>query len=130
MKLGTVASTKFRDSFHKLMNQPRVPVKTAFKMRSIAKVINENLAHYSEIKDRAAKEFALKDETGKPVEEIVGTQMTTRLDMVQMPAFFKKIKELDSVEVKLDQLSVSELGDEKHLTLTPDDYFVLEFLVE
>lgn len=131
MRLGVLVSKPFKESFRKLMNQPKVPIKTSFKLRGLAKLVQEELTKYEEVRDQIAKEYAVIDEiTGKPVEEVVGTQMTTRLDLSKMPLFFKKIKELDSIEVKIDKFSISDLGEEKDLTLTPEDFFNLEFLVE
>lgn len=130
MKLGKLAGRAFTDSFQKLMLQPKIPSKTSFKMRGLAKVIREEVSKYTDIKEQYANDHAILDEHGKPKEEIQGTQKIVQIDMTKMPSFFKKVKELDAIEVDIPPLSLSELGKEEDLTLVPEDYYNLEFLTE
>lgn len=130
MKLVTIVSKPFVDSFKKLMALPNVPVKTAFKLRGIKKTLSDQTEKYIELKDQYASEFSLKDENGKPIEEIVGTQKTVKLDMSRIHDFYKKMKELNEVDAPIAELSVAELGTEAAALLTPDDVFNLEFLTE
>lgn len=130
MKLGVLVGKPFQDSFKKLMNQPKIPMKVSFKLKGYAKKIAEEITKYNELRDNIAKEHSKKDESGKVIEELVNNQTVTHLDMGKIQDFYAKIKELDSVEVEFPGLSIAELGKEEDLTLVPDDVYNLEFLTE
>ena len=126
MTLGHIARNSFQEAFKKLLKK-NVPIKTAFKLKGIAKTINDELAKYNELKNALILEYAEKDEAGNPKEEVLGEERKVRLDVSRLKEFVTKLRELDSLEVEIQTIPVEELGENN---LLPEDLLELDFIVE
>lgn len=129
MKLGSLSNPRFSIAFDKLMKLPGVPGKGAFKLRTIAKKVTEEIAKYEEAKKSYINEYAEKDpRNGNVLTEITNGQEFLKFAPGVKEQYVKKIAELNDVDVEIPTISWPELGDNPNLT--PEELFYLEFLVE
>jgi hypothetical protein len=130
MKLGKIATTQFHESFKKLMTQPKVPVRTVFKLKKISKVVTEETQSYQDTFNGFMKEYAVKDEEGAPKTFQVGGQTLINIIPEKLKEYNSKITELNDVDVDLEEIKCTDLGTESELSLTPADFIALEFIAE
>lgn len=126
MKLGDLVGPRFSSSFSRLM-QSKVPISTAFRLRTMSRIIQAEIDKYNEVRGQLIKELSEKDENGKPVEKMEGGHPTISVSDANTATFQTKIQELHAVTVDLATLTPADLGD---ASLTPADITVLEFIVE
>jgi uncharacterized protein YnzC (UPF0291/DUF896 family) len=130
MKLNNIVSQAFQASFSKLMKQEKIPVKTAFKLRGVAKAVREECAKYEELRKQYIETYSMKDKKGNQLTDTVNNQTGIKLRPDKVKEFNEKMVELGNIEVEIPQIRAEELGNEEHLNLTPEDIFLLEFIVE
>jgi len=125
MKLGTLADPRFKGSFAKLQGAP-LSLKTAFKLRSIEKVLNKELATYEETRQAALQKYGKKNEDGTLL--TLGVHKSAQFDEGMFDEFVKELNELNAIEVQVEKVSAAELGDS--VKLSADDLAMLEDLIE
>ena len=131
MKLFILISQKFQDSFSKLLRQEKVPVKAAFKLRGIAKIVTENCEKYEDLYRQYANEFGERDANGDVITQMAttpkGDQSVIVLDRSRITEYNQKLKDLGNLDVEIPTISIDELGEP---SLTPEDFVYLEFISE
>lgn len=129
MKLGILANQHFQTSFSRLLKE-KLPVKTAFKLRGFAKIVAEQTAKYEELRDQYLREYGEKDENGNLKTHAVGKQEAIVLQKDRANEYNSKMIELNMLDIEFPEIKLSELGDESALTLLPEDFVMLDFIVE
>ena len=125
--LARIVSPKFRKSVDKLAAQ-ELPIRAMFQLKNIVKTIREETVKWDELQLEAAKKWATKDDKGNPVlEKTDGKTSYYKMTQENMIKFAAEMGELSRIEIELDNVKISELGDVK---LTTDDLIELEFLIE
>lgn len=127
MKLAKIASEQFAASLKTLMRLPKVPAKTMFAVRGVAKVIAEEAAKYEEMRSAVIEEFGERDNNGMLVK--IGDNIKIQKDKVKEMG--QKLKEIGNIEVKLNEIKFSDLSESGEAPqLTAEDLYQLEFIVE
>ena len=133
MKIGKIASEAFIISFNKLMKQ-KIPVKTAMKLREIAKLLGSEGTKYDEVKTVILERYALKNEDGTIKSRTENGRTLTEIDLKHLVDFNKEMKELSELEIDVPIIFTSELynknenDDDNSLCLIAEDYANLEFI--
>lgn len=135
MKLGKLANPGFSKSFAVLLKCPKVPMRTNFKLRGLISTIDAQVTQYNATRTGLIDQYALKNEKGENVTEIIKEHSITRLIPERVKEYNSKILELESLDVEVPVIKFSELGEnldldkDNTLGLTPEDVFNLEFIV-
>lgn len=133
MKLGLISSEQFAISFKRLMAN-KLPIPTMFKLRGLVKKINEEAIKYDEMVNELLCRYAEKDEKGNPIKATIENgKKVTKLDLTKIEEYAKERMQLDSIEVEIPTIKLSELGtqqDLEKLNILGEDILTLEFIVE
>jgi len=122
MKLFRIADNRFHLALSKLSNI-QLPLKTAFKLKGIMKIVREEFAKYDEVRKEAIQKHALKKPDGSI--KVDDNDNATFSDK-GMKAFVAEINELGSLEVEVPTIKLSELSG---LTLTLEEAELLDTLI-
>jgi hypothetical protein len=125
MKLSKVLNPKFQELLGKLLVS-EVPMKTAFKLKKVSKVLDDALKDYDATRMEAIKKFAELDEEGIPKSD-ANNNAIFLTDELRM-SFANELSELLDVEIDINKVSVDELGEK--LTLSAVDLTFLEDIIE
>lgn len=129
MKLGMIVHKNFSKSLEVLMRMPGVPPKTMFNIRGIAKVISDESAKYDDIRKSLIEQCGKRDENGGLItRSLPSGESSIEVSPEQLEVVNVKLKELSELEIKLNEIKFSDLGDQP--SLTSEDLFYLEFIVE
>lgn len=123
MKLARMVDPEFQKALKKL-NQSTLPLKVAFKLKGISKVVQEQIIHYEEVRMSALEKHGEKDPEGKVITKEDGN---VALSSDGARAFLLEIQELVNMDVEVGTITVAELGDA--CNLTAEDLFQLDGLV-
>lgn len=124
MKLGQITGENFQRALDRLYSE-QLPVKTAFKLKGIIKVIREEYAKYEEVRNAALKKYGKKDDSG---ELVIDSKNKVQFEDDNYKEFLKEFNELTSLDVNIDQIKLSELGN---ANISTQDLEVLNgFIVE
>lgn len=123
MKLSKLVDPQYQVILRKLAAQ-ELPLKTAFKLRGIIKISNDELAKYEEVRSEALKRLGNKKEDGSLDVDDKGT---VQLNDDNMQSFIRELNTLLATDLDVGTLSVSELGDK--VTLTTQELIILDDLI-
>lgn len=123
MKLVKITDDKFHVLMKKISNEP-LPLKTAFKIKGIYKKIQEEYAKYDEVRQQALLNYGLKDSNGNIQ---LDEHNNVRFDDLGRAAFNKDMVDLLSTEINVENIKLSELGD--NLKLSAIDLELLDGLL-
>lgn len=123
MKIGKLVEPEFKKTLKKLSKE-KIPVKAAFKLKGILLKVEDEAAKYEELRLEYLSKYADKDAKGDMIMNELGNAQITPENLAQ---FYKDMNELKEVEVDLESLSVSELGDKAEMSA--DDLIVLSGIV-
>jgi len=123
MKLARITDKRFRDVLKKLSEQ-KLPLKAAFKLKGIAKKVNDEFTKYDELRLESVKKFAEKDDAGNLILDDKGNAKFSNDGMLD---FVKQLDELLSIDIEILPLSIDELGSE--LNITADELMILEDVI-
>ena len=132
MKMQNVATAKFMASMAKLMGLTGViPPKVALKIRGIAKKMGDSVASFEEQRKSYIDAYAVRGEDGLYVK----SPMPDGSEGIQIQAgkvdeMNAKLKDLGLVECRVHEITIDELGDKAFESLSVEDLFQLEFIVE
>ena len=124
MKLSRLIDPKFKASLT-LLNSQKLPLKAAFKLKTIIKKVDEAYENYDQVRLTALNNYGSKKEDGSLDQDAEGN---VRLDDENAQKFVNQLKELINVDIDLPALSVSELGND--ITISSEDLMPLDFLTE
>jgi hypothetical protein len=124
MKLGTMLDKRFNEVLNKLFTEP-VPLRTAFKIKGIIKLVGDEAVKYEEVRKSALNRLGLKNEDGTlKVDDNGNAQFAD--DNLQ--EFVKELNDLTSLEVEVAKIKLSEFGDK--ISLSALDLVILDSLIE
>ena len=124
MKLGVIANENFRKAVAKLSKQD-LPLKTSFKLKNVVKKIHEEFLKYEECRGSALKKFGKKDDSGNLILDDKNQAILEADGMIQ---FSKELSELAQVDIEIDKINMSDLGES--VFLSTDELFLLEPLIQ
>lgn len=123
MKLSKIANQEFRNALSKLLKK-QVPLRTAFKLKTILRIVNEEHQKYEECRKDAINRFAEKDEFGLAKIDEAGK---VKLSEENLKLFTKEFKDLLDMEIEVPQIKASEFGEE--LRITAEEVVLLEDII-
>jgi hypothetical protein len=123
MKLGKLVDPNYREILRKLAAQ-EIPLRTAFKLRGIIKVSNDEFAKYEEVRADALKRFGDKNEDGSLNADANGT---VKLSDENMKLFVNELNALLVLDVAVGKIKIDELGDK--VILTANELMALDDLI-
>lgn len=113
MKLAKLTNKELSPVLDKL-SQSLVPVKVAFKIRSLLKRVAEELETYEETRKAIVFKYADRNENGDIV-YIPGTNQAS-ISGDNVNEFAKDMKELLNMEINIGSISISDLGESFNMT--------------
>ena len=122
MKLVRITDDKFHAALNKLATKP-LPLRTAFKLKGISKVVREEYLKYEDVRKEALQKHALKNEDGSIK---VDDRQNAQFDEAGIKDFVREINELNSVEISVPTVKVSELGN---IDITLTDVELLDGII-
>jgi len=123
MKLARVTDQKFQAALQKLLKES-LPLRTAFKLKGIAKRAQEELDKYEEVRKAAVERYGSKDENGNL---IVLEEGTVKLEGENLNQFVKELSDLVNTEISIGTVSIDELGDK--VNMSAEELLALEDLL-
>lgn len=123
MKLKTIVSDNFTESFNNLCSLRTIPASTLFILKGMRKKLNEEVSKFNELRTEYIKEYAERDENNNIV--YVKENVIRLRDSL---ACNNKIQELENTEIDVQELKFSSLGENP--ALSTNDLCNLEFIVE
>lgn len=123
MKLGKLVDPNYQAILKKLALQ-EIPLRTAFKLRGIIKVGNDEFAKYEEVRADALRRFGDKKEDGSLDMDANGT---VKLSDDNMKLFVSELNALLVLDVNVGKIKIDELGDKA--SLTAQELMILDDLI-
>jgi hypothetical protein len=123
MKLSKLVDPQYQAIIRKLASQ-EIPLRTAFKLRGIIKVVTDELTKYEEVRSEALKRFGEKKEDGSL---LIDDNNSVRLSGENKDAFVAELNALLLTEIEVGKLKLGELGDKA--SLTAQELIVLDELI-
>lgn len=123
MTLGKISSTHFTKGMELLLKQ-KLPVKTAFKIKTLTHRFNDELKKFSELRTSILDQYCSRDEEGKP---LVDSQKNLSFEGDAIEKVTKEMSDLINIEIEFESLKIEELGD---ISLSTDDLMALGEVVE
>ena len=108
MLLKDIVNPEFTIAFSKLLTV-NLPVKTAFKLAGINKILQEEMAKYGQIRNRLLTQYGKKDSEGNLITEETSSGKVYSMDNKEK--FDKEYEELINISVDLPKIALSEMGD-------------------
>lgn len=123
MKLARLVDERLHTALGKLSKEA-LPLKIAYKLKGIVKIVNEEYAKYDEVRKEALQRHGDKDEDGVLKTDANGN---AELSKDGMQAFLLELSELANMEIDCPTIKISELGD--NICLTLQDVEMLDGIV-
>jgi hypothetical protein len=131
LSIKTMLKPDFSEAFKKVSKVITFTGELTFKFRRIGKQIKSEKEIYFEARDEALKSLAKKNDDGEPaVNYGPNGEESYTLEKENKPKFWQKIKELEKVEIEVDEIKLSELGDLAAHGLSADDLVPLDFITD
>lgn len=124
MKLGTLIDPRFKVAINKLQNAP-LSLKAAFKVRSLIKAVEKEVATYEETRQAALTKYGKKDEDGSLL--TLGENKNVQFDAGMFEKFVEELKELTNLDINLTKLDAADLSN---ITISADELAFLEDLIK
>jgi translation initiation factor 2 alpha subunit (eIF-2alpha) len=124
MKLSKLVDPKFKTALT-LLNSQKMPLKTAFRLKTIIQTVEGELEKYEQVRVAALNSYGNKNEDGSLAVDENGNALLSG-DSAQ--AFVKELNDLLTTDVELPTISISELGND--LSLSSEELILLDFIVE
>jgi len=120
IKLNQLTNPDFQTALNSLSSQ-EIPMKTAFKFKTILKKMSEEIKKYEELRTELLNKLGDKDEKG---ELQVDEKNNVKFSNENAKTFYAKLTELLNAEVDIGHLKVDELGDK--ISLSVKDAYILD----
>lgn len=112
MKLARIVDPKFQETLRKL-NQERLSLKVAFKLKGISKKVDDELNKYNELRITVLEKFGDRDENGNLVLlEDGSVQLLKNTDN-----FVKELNDLLNLEIELDTIDINSLDNDLKMSV-------------
>ena len=128
MKMEVFSNISFFTSLNKLMNQDVIPMKVAYRLKTIKQKLQKEMANYEEMRKDLVSNYADKDDKGEILYKSLNGPASFSVENEKL--FSEKFKELQGVEFDLglsSKIKISELGN---VVLNANDLLNLSDLIE
>jgi len=123
IKLEQMSNPSFTRVMGALLKE-KVPVKTAFRVKTLTNRFNDELKKFSELRSQILETHCNKDEDGQP---ILDEQKNYKFESEEAQKnVIKELGDLLNIEVEVESIKVADLGD---ISLSGDDLLLLGELV-
>lgn len=122
MKLSVLISPRFQATLRKL-NNLEIPAKTAFRLKGITKLVQEQIDRYEEVRLARLEVHGDRTEGGSL---ILTEENSVQLSPDGLKNLVNDMTELASEEVDLPTIKINDLGN---VSLTVEDLLALDGLV-
>lgn len=112
VSLGRISVAAFAATMSALLGE-KLPVRTAFKVKTLTNNFNTELKKFSEIRKEICERHCTRTEEGQPS---LDDQGNYQFDEKKLSAVSSEIAELSSIEVEFTPIKLDELGDNIRLT--------------
>ena len=123
MKLSKLIDPQFQSVLRKLAAQ-EIPLRTAFMLKGIIKLVNEELNKYDEVKSEALNRLGEKGEDGQIIVEANGN---VKLSDENMKLLVSEMNALLASDVNVGSLKVGDLGNK--VALSANELMSLDELI-
>jgi hypothetical protein len=123
MKLGKIVNGRLLESIKKL-SETQLPIKTAFKLKGIAKLLRDEAAKHEELRVENLNKHGIKEENGALK---LDARNNVLFNEEGLKKFVADMEELASLEIEVPQITLSELGD--GIVISSEELEVLEGIV-
>jgi hypothetical protein len=113
MKLAKLTDARFHAALQKL-NAQSLPLRVAFKLKSIQLRIDEELKKFEECRQSALNKFGKKDAEGKL---ILQEDNSVEFEPGQLQAFAHELNDLGQIDIDLPTVKLDDLGDKLELSI-------------
>ena len=124
MKIAQIVNPDFHIVLQKLATK-ELPAKTAFKLRSIIKLVNDEFKKHEEIRGEVLQKYGKKDENGNLITNETNNVQFNEEDIAE---FIKEIDYLMKKEVNVPTIKLSELSEVSLSTQDVD--LLIDLLIE
>lgn len=125
MKLAVLINSNFVSALQKLKSE-KLPFKAAMQVAAISKKAVSEMNTFDETRVATAKAMAEKDPDGSPI--LVGGNYKLSEENLKQLTF--EVAEALNAEIDLGSVKMSELGDLSKISLTANDFELLEPIFE
>ena len=123
MRIANIVDDRFESIIEKLMNQ-KLPLKVAYKLRGINKIIRAQREEYEALRREALNRFGNKDEAGALQVDEAGN---VGFSQENLQAFLSELNDLVKIEFDVPKISLEELGND--IELSAAELAVIEDLI-
>lgn len=123
MKIARLVDPRLHTALNKLVAGD-LPLRTAFKLKGIKKIVNEEYSKYEEVRNSALEKYGKKNAEGHLD---LNDKKEVQFEGTAMQDFAKELAELVNLEIELPTINLAELGDKINITL--EDAEMLEGLL-
>jgi hypothetical protein len=125
MKLAQIVNRNFLEAVERLRSQ-KVSMKAAFTLAKVSKKIRQEVSDFEEARKSALERLCDKDEHGLPIMEGANFKLSNEALM----KLAEELSDLTTMEVEIDKLKLSDLGDMSEIKMSTNDAELLEPLFE
>jgi hypothetical protein len=125
MKVAQLINENFLGSLEKLRVQ-KLPLKASYQIAGISKKVREEFGRFEEARKNALEQLAEKDEAGNPIVE----NGSFKLDKEGLKELSRQLKEVVELEIDVQKIKLSDLGDLSKVELSAQDVEILEAIIE
>lgn len=123
MKVGELLGLNAREALTKLF-QAHLPMAVALKIKRLVIAVDAELNKYDQMRATLIEEYANKDDKGAIIKDEKGNVDFTPEKKAE---FFKKEAELKDMDVLIQPLKISDLGE---IPLSAQDLFALDKILK
>jgi hypothetical protein len=107
IKLGQLATPAFMTAMQHLLGD-KISIRGAWHVKELVAKFNQELARYQEMRKIILETHCKKGDDGKP---LLDESKSYSFDKDVMPTVMKEMNELNAIEVEVNPITLSELGD-------------------
>lgn len=123
MLLGVIVSSEFQATLKKLASQP-FPLQTAFKLKRIIKIVNDEVNNFDEIRNDIINSYAVRD-VNNVIQTLPGGAVQLNLNLKS--EWSKKLEDLYKLDIELPTISLKDLSES--IKLSAEELIILDCIV-
>jgi transposase len=123
MKLGQVVHEDFQGALARLTSQ-NIPIKVAYRLKGEIDKLKVEIARHDSLRQELLMKYGKKTPDGKLEMDKL---KNVKFDEAKLKLFLAELKELNSIDVEVKSIPVSDLGDKIEISI--DDLIMLDGLI-